>query len=404
MTRPTLRRIVALAVAVVAIAAVAFIVVGRGHSDRHLTADFPSTISLYNGADVEILGVNVGKVTGIHVVGDQVAVSISYNSTHKLPADVHAVIVPPSIVGDRYVELTPAYTTGPTLADGAVLHQANTAVPVEIDQIYSSLNQLSSALGPNGANAKGALSQLLSVLADNLRGNGASLHQTLHGLSAAVTTLGQSRQNIAGSIGHLSDLSTTLARDDPQVRTLAQLLAKVSTQLNGQDTDLSHATTNLNVALRAVSHFVGHNRAALTSNINDLTSVTKNVAAHKRDVEAALDLAPLALTDLWNSYVPENWDIAHPVGVNINGMETATTARGNLFQDLSDQLGSSLTALCAELPPSATKKLAALCTALATTPGGLSGILGGLAGSAASHQLPGTKNNSVTGLLLGQSP
>jgi phospholipid/cholesterol/gamma-HCH transport system substrate-binding protein len=403
MTGSMARRIVALAVALVAIAAVVFVVIGRGSNERHLTADFPSTISLYKGADVEILGVSVGKVTGIHVVGDQVAVSMVYGSSHALPADVHAVIVPPSIVGDRYVELTPAYTGGPTLANDAVLHQPSTAVPVEIDQIYASLNQLSAALGPNGANAKGALSQLLSVLADNLRGNGAALHTTLHGLSAAVSTLAASRENIASSVTNLSQFSKTLAGDDPQVRTLAQLLATVSTQLNGQDSDLSHATGDLNVALREVAHFVAHNRAALTANVSDLASITKTIVSHKRDVAAALDLAPLGLTDLWDSYVPENWDLAHPVGVNINGMTTATTARGNLFEDLGDQLGSSLTALCANLPPSATKKISALCNALATTPGGLNGILGQLANLSANNQLPGTKNSTVAGLLLGQA-
>jgi phospholipid/cholesterol/gamma-HCH transport system substrate-binding protein len=397
------QRLIALVVAIAAVAAVVFVVVGRGSDQRHLTAEFPSTISLYKGADVEVLGVSVGKVTGIRVVGDQVEVSMTYDSGRRLPADVHAAIVPPSIVGDRYVELTPAYTGGAVLPDNATVHQPSTAVPVEIDQIYSSLNQLSAALGPNGANSKGALSQLLTVLADNLRGNGSKLHETVHNLSEAVSTLSASRGNISSSINNLANISQTLATDDPQVRTLAQLLAKVSTQLNGQDGDLSHATSSLNVAFRQVSHFVGHNRKALASNVKDLTAISKTIAAHKNDVAATLDLAPLGLSDLWNSYAPENWDIAHPVGVNINSMETATTSRGNLFEDVADQLGSTLGALCVNLPPDASKKLSALCTALAKDPGGLRRILGGLANQAAPSQPASTPSKTVTGLLLGST-
>ena len=44
-----------------------------------------------------------------------------------------------------------------------------TAVPLELDQIYDNLDKLNVALGPNGANREGALSDLLQVTADELR-------------------------------------------------------------------------------------------------------------------------------------------------------------------------------------------------------------------------------------------
>jgi phospholipid/cholesterol/gamma-HCH transport system substrate-binding protein len=361
---------------------------------------FPSTISLYNGANVDVLGVTVGRVTGIQVIGNQVKVTMTYDADRPLPAGVKAVIVPPSIVGDRYVELRPAYTGGAKLADDATVPEPSTAVPVEVDQVYASLNQLAAALGPSGANSNGALSDLLTVLASNLKGNGSALHSSIHDLSEAVATLGDNRGNLASSVTNLSQISQTLASDDPQVRTLAQLLARVSGQLNAQDGDLSHATKSLNIAFRQVAHFVAHNRTEVTSNIKDLTAVSKTLSAHRQDVAATLDLAPLALTDLWESYAPENWDIAHPTTTNINGMETATTARGNLLEDLGDQLGSTLSAVCAALPTSARKQISALCTALATAPQGLNGLLGQLA-SASPSANPNAKPSDINGLLLG---
>ncbi len=54
-------------------------------------------------------------------------------------------MVAASVVSDRYVQLTPAYTSGPQLADDAVIPVSRTAVPVEVDQIYASLDQLSPA-------------------------------------------------------------------------------------------------------------------------------------------------------------------------------------------------------------------------------------------------------------------
>jgi hypothetical protein len=41
-------------------------------------------------------------------------------------------------------------------------------VPIELDEIYAALDKLNVALGPNGANEKGALAQLVHVGAANL--------------------------------------------------------------------------------------------------------------------------------------------------------------------------------------------------------------------------------------------
>ena len=46
------------------------------------------------------------------------------------------MIVAPSIVGDRFVQLTPVYEGGEVLADGAVLDTDRTSIPLELDQIY----------------------------------------------------------------------------------------------------------------------------------------------------------------------------------------------------------------------------------------------------------------------------
>ena len=49
------------------------------------------------------------------------------------------MIVTPTLVADRFVQLTPVYTEGPTMADGADIALPDTGVPVELDRIYASL-------------------------------------------------------------------------------------------------------------------------------------------------------------------------------------------------------------------------------------------------------------------------
>src|SRR4051794_28054703 len=92
-----------------------------GDDSKKLTAHFPRTISIYEGSAVKVLGVPVGAVDKVTPSGTDVVVEMHYDKDIDVPADAQAVIVSPSIVGDRYIQLTPVYESGPKLADGAVL-------------------------------------------------------------------------------------------------------------------------------------------------------------------------------------------------------------------------------------------------------------------------------------------
>src|SRR5690606_14600629 len=152
-------------VAVLAILATSVWVMRPDEERRTLTVDFPRTVSLYEGSDVRILGVPVGTVDSVTPRGDTVRVELSYDAKYDVPADAKAVIISPAIVGDRYVQLAPAYDGGPVLEDGAHLDMARSEVPLELDEIYQSIDDLSVALGPEGANANGALSRLINATA-----------------------------------------------------------------------------------------------------------------------------------------------------------------------------------------------------------------------------------------------
>lgn len=133
--RPGWRRtLVALASVLAAAAAVALAWPER--QSRHtLVAHFVSTVGIHEGSQVRVLGVAIGEVVRVRPAGSRVEVEVSYDARQPVPADVRAVIIPPSVVSDRYVQLTPAYAGGPVLTDGA-----------EGDKLAGALRALSLAL------------------------------------------------------------------------------------------------------------------------------------------------------------------------------------------------------------------------------------------------------------------
>ncbi|HEX4654980.1 MAG TPA: MCE family protein [Mycobacteriales bacterium] len=269
-----------------------------GGGSRHVTAYFTRTIGLYQGNDVRILGVKVGTIDKLTVQGTRVRVEMTYGDKYKLPDDVQAVIVPPSVVSDRYIQLSPAYTGGPVLPDNAKLDVDRTQVPLEFDEIFRNLDQLNRALGPQGANKHGALSRLINVSAKNLGGNGQVLNGALKQFSAAISTLAGSRTDLFATVRQLQKFTTTLAANDGGIRALNDNLAKVGGQLAGERRDLGAALANLATALQLVDGFVHNNRTALTGDIHGLTKVTNVLTTEKEALKEIIDMAPFALTNL----------------------------------------------------------------------------------------------------------
>ena len=270
---------------VVALVLAAGLTLLGGKQQKTLTAHFPRAISIYEGSDVRVLGIPVGKVDTVTPSGTDVVVTMSYDPAVKIPADAKAVIIAPSIVGDRFIQLTPAYHGGAVLASGEVLDTDRTATPLELDQIYSSLDKLNVALGPDGANKKGALTDLLESTAANFGGQGAQFHQTIKNFSKLSATLDDNKEELFGSAEELEGFINTLARNDQTVRDFNQSLASVSTTLAGERQELRASLRNLGVALGQVSGFVKENRAVLSRNISGLNRVSKVLVKQR----AALD-------------------------------------------------------------------------------------------------------------------
>lgn len=274
----------------------------QGANTRRITALFDQTVGVYAGSDVRVLGVKVGTIDSVTPQGTVVKVDMTIDRGVRIPSTAQAVVIAPSVVSDRYVQLAPAYTGGPTLADQAIIPRDRTATPVELDQLYASLNKVSTALGPNGANAKGDLSNLLDTLAKNLDGNGQNLHDTVTQLSQLAGTLSANKDNLFATVDNLAKFTSALAASDGTVRTFNKQLADVTGYLAGQRGQLAAAVTQLGLALGQVQGFINDNRAAVKSNVDNLASVTKVLVDERSALAQVLDQAPLALDGVVNAY------------------------------------------------------------------------------------------------------
>ncbi|GAB2815528.1 hypothetical protein GCM10022221_11790 [Actinocorallia aurea] len=289
---------------VAAVAVTAAVLFWPGEPRNRVTAYFSNAVGLYAGADVRILGIPVGEVESVTPAGASVKVVLNYASKYKVPANGKAVIVSQSLVSDRFVQLTPVYKTGPAMEDGGTYPIGQTDVPVEVDQVAQSLNELSLALGPDGANADGSLSRLLEVTAKNLDGTGSDIRGTLDDSAKVLSTLSENREDITATIENLEGVTSALAANDDAVRSFTRNLSDVSVQLNGEKEELSQALKILAPTLDNVTEFVKDNREALSDDVNDLAEVTAILVKRQDELAEFLETAPIGISNMTRAYDP----------------------------------------------------------------------------------------------------
>jgi virulence factor Mce-like protein len=273
-----------------------------GSGGSRVTAYFDHTVGVYAGSDLRVLGVKVGTVDAVTPQGSQVKVTLTLDHGVKVPAGAGAVVVAPSVVADRYIQLTPAYTGGPLLKDHAVIPATRTATPVEVDQLYASVTQLSKALGPGGANATGALSNLLTTGAKNLDGNGKAIGDSIAQLGSASKTLNGRSDDLFATLASLQSFTAMLKNNDSKVKAAADQLSTVTGFLADDKQNLGGALQQLSTALGQVKTFIQDNRARLKASVTRLAPITQTLADQRASLAELLDTAPLAADNLLNAY------------------------------------------------------------------------------------------------------
>ena len=100
-----------------------------------LTARFSSTTGLRSGANVEIAGVNVGRVVKIELDQEyNSVVHLRLRDGVRVPDDTGASIKTSGLIGDKYISLTPG-GAGEMLADQGELTE--THPPLDIEELIS---------------------------------------------------------------------------------------------------------------------------------------------------------------------------------------------------------------------------------------------------------------------------
>ena len=191
------------------------------------------------------------------------------------------------------------------MQDQAVIPAARTAVPISVDGIVDSLDQLAVALGPNGANAHGALSDFVASSAHAFGGDGAALHSTLTSLGTALGALSSKSPQLTALFDNLGNLSHVASQYTGTYQAFANNLAVVSTELASDDGDIGSALANLQTGLGSAGPVhQRRTRSALGDSVTNLDAFAGAVATKQHQLAQVYAALPMALNNITQAVDP----------------------------------------------------------------------------------------------------
>jgi phospholipid/cholesterol/gamma-HCH transport system substrate-binding protein len=247
---------------------------GGGAGDVRLYhAEFTRAVQVFPAIKVRVLGVDVGRVLSVKNGAGGVDVTFQVSRPDiSLPADVKAAVVPMSLLGERYIQLFPAYDGGPTLANNARIPLSRTSVPAEPDELLRSLQDYLGGLDSD------TITTFVENAAAALQGNGDELNSLIRNAAGVFKTLSGKRDDLAGLIVELNKLTVALSTRQKAIGELIQNYGAVTGTLNTNRAALEGTITGLNQAAVQLASLLIDHRTALHADIKSLTRTTRTLS------------------------------------------------------------------------------------------------------------------------------
>lgn len=272
-----------------------------GGGGYQVTVYFPRAVSVFESSQVKVLGLPAGTVSSVEVVDDQVKIVLTIDDGVPVPADATAAIVPQSLIGERYVQLFPAWTEGDErMEDGAVIPLERSTVPVEPDEALKALKEFLDTLDPEGAG------RLVENAADALEGNGEKLGEAITGLADLQTTLASEDDTLVRIVDQLDDFAATLVEREGELGEAMEMFAEVTGALAAERRSIEQLVEGLATTSTAGLDLVSKNSTQLRTDLARLTKVVRTVEANLGAVDQLLSTSDDFPSNLNNAYNAEH--------------------------------------------------------------------------------------------------
>ena len=265
--------------------------------ERHeYKAVFSDVTGMAKGDDVRVAGVAVGSVSKIEIVDrDQALVTFGVDTDVPLTANTNATIKFRNLVGQRYVALTQgADGAKAELKPGSTIPPERTQEALDLNVLLNGFKPVFQALSPSDTN------KFAYEIVQTLQGESGTVENLLARTSSLTSTLAGRDQLIGDVITNLSTVLDTVGSRDQELTDTIDTLQQFVTGLKDDRSAILDSVDSISDLTDETSDLLVQGRPALTEDIRQLNSLTKNLSSERNlsTVSTAIQILPIKLAKI----------------------------------------------------------------------------------------------------------
>ncbi|MDI9932673.1 MCE family protein [Rhodococcus sp. IEGM 1354] len=261
-------------------------------------ATFDDVSGLYEGDDVRMSGVQIGKVDSVELDGTTARVTFGVESNRAVYDTTHAAVRYQNLLGQRYVELMQdGSEPGDVMPAGSTIPLDNTVPSFDITELFDGFRPIFDTLDTDQ----------LNLFAENIlrmvQGDGSGIAPVLRDIDSITTFAEQREAIIALLIDNLGRISQTIGGKSASVADLVEQLTSLVSRLS---TEMEHVLSSLDQANYGLTPLVGlaeQLRDAYDGGYAPVDGALRRLIPQTDQVTELLALAPSLLTSL-NQRIP----------------------------------------------------------------------------------------------------
>ncbi|MFH8474079.1 MCE family protein [Streptomyces sp. NPDC018000] len=259
-----------------------------GDHPYEITAEFADVLSLAPQSSVKVNDVAVGRVTKISLSPGSwnAEVTMRVNGQVELPANAYAHLEQSSLLGEKYIQLSPPATgtAQGRLADGDRIALTRTNRNPEVEEVFGALSMLLNGGGIN------QLKTITTELNKALAGQEPQVRSMLNRVNTLVTNLDGHKEDITDALDGVNRLAATLATRKQDVGTVLTGLSPGLKVLEKQRGSLLTMLRSLDTLSTVAVDTINKSKADMIADLKAIAPSLKALADSGSDLPDSLQV------------------------------------------------------------------------------------------------------------------
>ncbi|GAC58093.1 Mce family protein [Gordonia hirsuta DSM 44140 = NBRC 16056] len=261
---------------------------------NEFTAMVSDVSGLYEGNDVRMSGVQVGKVESIELAGAVARVRFSVQEDHSIYDNTKIAVRYQNLVGQRYLELIRAERDGPVLPAGTTISEQNTIPSFDVSQLFNGFAPLFDTIEPDALNRFGQ--NMLNVI----QGDGSGFGGLLDDVRKLASMANDRQKLVLVILRNLDNVSKSIVGKSQQIGDFVRELDFIAGDLDTRADQIHSSAVTANKVVKRGADLLDQLQAAYDDTYGPLHDFLFRLTPLAKEIQTALRLLPSLITGMNN--------------------------------------------------------------------------------------------------------